>query len=185
MNKPTAATPLRQPHAALADLCDGFFDNVDFLASCPRFEPENLPERARKLLVHREHMTLALGEHFGAPVELRVLAERRNDEFYSRKILLTPRGANTIAELGIVRLGLRYLAPAVRDEILAGVAPLGDILIRHEVMRRISPRWYFAFPPSTPIAAAFERAGATAHGRVGTIYCDDEPAIDLLECVAP
>ena len=83
------------------------------------------------------------------------------------------------------RLGgpLAYVSKEVRDEIRAKRAPLGDILIRHNVLRRISPRWYFRFPGHTPVAQAFGETGGDVYGRVGTIYCNEEPAIDLLEVV--
>lgn len=174
---------LRQPHAALADLCDGFFDDVSFVMDCQRVEPDALPPIARKLLVHREHMTTALKQHFGRPVELKVLRDESDDTHYARKILLTLADGGPIVEFGIVRLELKYVPPAVRDQIRAKSAPLGDILIRHNVLRRISPRWYFRFPPETPVAQTFGCEGADAYGRVGTIYCNEEPAIDLLEVV--
>lgn len=184
------ARALRQPHAALMDLCDGFFDTLDFLSSCPRLAPEELPPTARGLLVHREHMTAVLHHHYGRPVDVRVLRDERGAEHYARKVLLTLSGSDRVVELGIVRMDFRYISAEVRDEILARRAPLGDILIRHNVLRRISPRWYFLFPRDTPIGRAFDSPGAPGsagrpvYGRVGTIYCDEEPAIDLLEVVS-
>ncbi|MBW7907250.1 MAG: hypothetical protein LC135_01570 [Phycisphaerae bacterium] len=172
---------LRQPHAALADLCDGFFDDAEWVSRCPRIAAADLDEPFRTLLAHREHMTERLAAYYGKPVELRVLREQRDPGEYARKILLTLRGEPTRVELGVVRLNLAFVTRAVRDEILASRAPLGDILIRHGVFRRVSPRWYFSFPPDTP--AARELGGQPAFGRVGTIYCDEEPAIDLLEVV--
>jgi len=173
---------LRQPHAALADLCDGFFNDVSFVMNCVRIEPDALPPVARQLLVHRDHMTVVLARKYGQPVRLRALQTDGDESHYARKIVLTLNGDGPIVEFGIVRLELQFVPPAVRDEIRAKAAPLGDILIRHNVLRRISPRWYFRFPPQTPIAHAFGRGGE-AFGRVGTIYCNEEPAIDLLEVV--
>jgi len=173
---------LRQPHAALADLCDGFFDSVEWTARCRRLHPDELPEPFQLLLVHREHMTERLEACYGRPVELVVLAQQRAAHEYARKILLTLRGWSTRVEFGIVRMNLELMSAPVREEILATGAPLGDILIRHGVFRRVSPRWYFEFPGATPIADEFA-PGETLIGRVGTIYCDEEPAIELLEVV--
>ncbi|GMU81141.1 MAG: hypothetical protein AMXMBFR47_10120 [Planctomycetota bacterium] len=178
------ARQLRQPHAALADLCEGFFDSLDFLADCPRVEAEALPDAAQRLLVHRDHMTTVLQSAYGAPVQLEVIAEQHESRAYLRKILLRIEPAGLIVELGIVRIDLRFIPPAVEREILDRSAPLGDVLIRADLLRRVSPRWFFHFPVSTPIAAAMCRPGSRAYGRVGTIYCNDEPAIDLLEVVA-
>ncbi len=174
---------LRQPHAALADLCDGFFDDITWVYDCPRMCEADLPEPQRTLLVHRDHMTERLEAWCGRPVELHVLAEEQDDAFYSRKILLTPAGSERPVELGIVRLNFAYIADDVRREILSREAPLGDILIRHGVLRRISPRWYFRFPAGSPVARQLA-PGREVVGRVGTIYCDEEPAIDLLEIVS-
>jgi chorismate-pyruvate lyase len=174
---------LRQPHAALADLCDGFFDDVAFVDACPRLSSDELPAIARKLLVHRDHMTSVLESHFGRAVALNVLAHEQNATHYTRKITLTLADDPRMVEFGIVRIDLSYVPAAVRDEILARARPLGEILIRHNVLRRISPRWYFRFPAQTPVAQTFGPAGLDAYGRVGTIYCNEEPAIDLLEVV--
>lgn len=174
---------LRQPHAALADLCDGLFDDLDQLAAAQRVEPAALPAPARALLVHREHMTAVLERHFGAPVELRVLRELRGERHYARRIELTLRPRGELVEVGAVWIEMRHLPPAAAAEVLSKHVPLGEILIRHNVLRRISPRWYFEFPAQTQIARAF-RGGGRAYGRVGTIYCDDEPAIELLEVVS-
>lgn len=173
---------LRQPHAALADLCDGFFGELAFLERCPRLEAEELPAGARRLLVHHEHMTTVLREVYGRPVELVVQAQRQDDYEYARRVVLRLAGTERIVEVGVVRIDLRFTSPSVQAEILSRREPLGDILTRHGVLRRISPRWYFRFPGGTPIADAFG-GGAEAFGRVGTIYCDEQPAIELLEVV--
>lgn len=175
---------LRQPHAALADLCDGFFDDIEFLTECPRVEPEALPEAARRLLVHRDHMTTVLQDAYGKTVRLEVLAEAREAGTYTRKILLRLEPTEAIVELGIVRIDFRFVPPEVERQIVEQAAPLGEVLIRANLLRRVSPRWYFSFPAPTPVAAALGRPETAAFGRVGTIYCNDEPAIDLLEVVA-
>lgn len=174
---------LRQPHAALADLCDGFFDDLAFVDACLRVGADELPPLARKLLVHREHMTVVLEAHFGAPAVLRVLAERRDAQHYARHVLLTVGADARVVEVGVMQMNLDCVSEAVRSEVLDQRRPLGEILIRHDVLRRISPRWYFRFPKGTPIAAAFASGEESIFGRVGVIYCDEEPAIELLEVV--
>ena len=174
---------LRQPHAALHDLCDGFFESLAFLDRCPRVAADALPPVCQRLLAHREHMTSVLEAYYRQPIALAVLSEERGSEHYTRKIALSLASSGAIVELGIVRMEFRYIPRDVQAEILARRAPLGDILIRHNVLRRVAPRWYFHFPPDTPIAQAFGLGAGPAYGRVGTIYCDEEPAIDLLEVV--
>jgi hypothetical protein len=87
-------------------------------------------------------------------------------------------------EWGIVRLDFRYMDAAVRDEILRKQMPLGAILIKHDVHRRIKPRFFLRFPPGGPVPKLFGAAESRpVYGRLGTIYCDEEPAIELLEIV--
>ena len=81
-------------------------------------------------------------------------------------------------------LNFRYMSDAVRNEILAKRTPLGAILINHNVHRRIKPRWFMRFAPRGPILNWFGETGdQPMYGRIGTIYCDEEPAIELLEIV--
>lgn len=175
---------LRQPLAALADICDGFFPDLAFVDSCVRLESDALPQPARRLLVHRDHMTVVLREHAGTELDLSVLQQECDAEEYAREILLTTREPSPrVVEFGIVRMRLLDIPPAARAEIVDARTPLGDILIRHNVMRRISPRWYFRFPADTSISRTFGNFETPTYGRLGTIFCNEEPAIDVLEVV--
>ena len=179
--------------AALLDLCKPFVAD-GFNPQCVVVQPDEIPFPQDQLLVHHEHMTAVLERHHGAAVDVHVLAEHFEGDLYTRKISLT-RGAtgganggeaDTVVEWGIVRLDFRYMDPDVRDEILRKQMPLGAILIKHDVLRRIKPRWFLRFPPGGPVLGLFGE-GTTddrpAYGRVGTIYCNEEPAIELLEIV--
>jgi chorismate-pyruvate lyase len=116
-------------------------------------------------------------------VELSVLDHHLEGKVYTRKVSLAPAGGAVI-EWGIVRLDLRFMSDAVRDEILARHTPLGEILIKHDVHRRIKPRWFLRFPGRGPLLTFFgDPTAKPMYGRIGTIYCDDEPAIELLEIV--
>lgn len=175
---------LRQPLAALADICDGFFPDLAFVDSCVRLESDAIPQPARRLLVHRDHMTVVLREHAGTELDLSVLQQTHEADEYARKILLTTRTASpAVVEFGIVRMRLLDIPTAARGEIIDAREPLGDVLIRHNVMRRISPRWYFRFPANTPISGLFGKIETPTYGRLGTIFCNEEPAIDVLEVV--
>jgi len=148
-------------------------------------EVEAMPDSFRRLLVHRAHMTTTLRAYHGAAVELGVLADRLDGDVYRRKIVLTLSSTQRVVEFGIVRIDLRFAPSAVRDSILEGRRPLGEVLIENAVMRSIEPRSYLRFP--TPCAmladAGFPPADAF-FGRIGTISCNGERAIELLEVVA-
>ena len=129
-------------------------------------------------------MTTILARYHGNSVILEVLEDRLDGETYLRKILLTVAGTNHVVEAGVARIDLRYTADEVRASILQRERPLGDILIGHDVMRRIEPKWFFRFEGLGPLTAAFDRPlDGPVFGRVGIIYCQDEPAIELFEAV--
>lgn len=175
-------------HAALLDLCAPFVPaGQAFDPQCAVVQPEEIPHPDDELLVHHEHMTVTLQKFHGAPVDVHVLEEHLSEDgdFYTRKISLTPASApDKAVELGIVRLDFRYMDAAVRDEILRKELPLGAILIKHDVHRRIKPRFFLRFPPGGPVMGLFGASERRpVYGRLGTIYCDGEPAIELLEIV--
>ncbi len=194
---------------ALADLCGDFLPSCGPVSRCVAVEPADLPTPVAELLVHHDHMTTRLEEHHGQRVELRVLREQREGDLYRRTIVLCGTESGEVVEFGVVRIDLAFTPPNVRREILDGRAPLGDILIRHDVLRRIEPRWFLRFPADCSListatllrtAKFSERAAEVGSppqdsrppqdnrppqefGRVGTIYCNEQPAIELLEVV--
>jgi hypothetical protein len=170
--------------AALLDLCKPFLADGAFHPECVVVHPDGIPTPEDELLVHHRHMTVILERHHRAPVDVHVLAERLSGNSYTRKIALTPRGSDKVVEWGIARLNLQYISPEVRAEILAKQMPLGAILIKHNVHRRIKPRYFVRFPAEGQVLGLFGNPyPLPAYGRLGTIFCDGEPAIELLEIV--
>jgi chorismate-pyruvate lyase len=168
--------------AVLSELC-GPFDG-EFNPECQIVQPENIPHPEDDLLVHHDHMTVVLERHHGRPVQVHVLEERIEGDFYRRKISLTPEGSNKIVELGVVRLDLRYMPEEVSREIRQKKTPLGAILIKHKVHRRVKPRYFLRVPPGSAVVKLFGTDTAEpVYGRLGTIYCDRQPCIELLEIV--
>jgi chorismate-pyruvate lyase len=182
---PTKLSDSPVTESALLELCRPF-TNGEFAPQCAVVQPDEIPFPQDQLLVHHDHMTVVLERHHRAPVRVHVLDEHLDGDIYTRKISLTPAGRDgTVVEWGIVRLDFRYMAPAVREEILRKELPLGAILIKHDVLRRIKPRWFLRFPTGGPVMGLFGDAQTSqpAYGRIGTIYCNEEPAIELLEIV--
>jgi hypothetical protein len=170
--------------AVLADLCRPLKDGAALRPQCVVVQPNEIPHPTDALLVHHEHMTEVLQRRYGRPVDVRVHDEHLDGNFYTRKVSLTPVGGGPIVEWGIVRIDFRFISDAVRDEILAQETPLGAILIKHDVHRRIKPRWFMRFPAHGPMLSFFgDSSEEPLYGRIGTIYCNEEPAIDLLEIV--
>jgi chorismate-pyruvate lyase len=170
--------------AALVDLGSGFLDAATVLTGCHPVEPDAMPDPFERLLVHHDHMTTRLGEFHGRPVSLEILKQEMRGEAYSRLIALRPHGRDHVVEVGFVRIDLACTSQPVRDMIVEGLTPLGDILIGHNVLRRIEPQWFFRFDAKSPLVAHFARPIDAAFGRLGVIHCDHRPAIRLLEIVS-
>lgn len=146
---------------------------------------EDLPPSIRHLLVHEEHMTERLRAFHRVDPHLEVLAEKNapgDEDAYAREILLRAGPGGAAIEFGIVRIHAKWLPAATMDEIRQRRRPLGDILVAHDVLRRIEPRWYFRFEPDSRPGCALG-AKEPAFGRVGVIHCNAAPAIELLEVV--
>jgi chorismate-pyruvate lyase len=147
---------------------------------------EEVPEPYHGLLVHEHHMTVTVEAYHGGPVDVRILARRRDGSTYARKILLAHRATGRIVQFGIVRLNLDQTSPAVRAAIVAGKTPLGRVLIEHNVLRRIEPTTYLRIRPNLAQLAWFGlKRAATCYGRLAVIHCDGKPVVEVLEIVAP
>jgi chorismate-pyruvate lyase len=169
--------------AVLSELCRPFCAG-NFLPECSIVQPENIPHPEDDLLVHHDHMTVVLQRHHGKPVDVHVMEERLEGDFYRRKISLTPSGTDKIVELGVVRLDLRYMPEEVSREIREKKTPLGAILIKHNVHRRVKPRYFLRVPTGSAVMKLFgAETTEPVYGRLGTIYCDKKPCIELLEIV--
>ncbi|MFM8274930.1 MAG: hypothetical protein ACKODX_21725 [Gemmata sp.] len=148
---------------------------------------ELVPEPYHRLLVHTHHMTVTVEEFYGSPVDVRVLACRREGNEYARKILLAlSNDPKHVVQFGLVRIDLGVCPAPVRDAILEGKTPLGRVLIQNDMLRRIEliaclrvslgpamAEW-FCVPP-----------GSETYGRLGVIYTGERPAVEVLEILSP
>ena len=168
----------------LDDLCGPFPFYPSSLDAFHEITGSEMPEPYHKLLVHQRHMTVTLAEHFGISPNLYVMSEQRHGDAYSRKIFLTAGNKSDSIELGVVRMDLSRLRQTVAEEILRKRSPLGAILTAHHILRRIEPRHYLLFPKGSPVLRWFGHPNCGPfYGRLGTIHCNDHPAIDVLEIV--
>jgi len=147
---------------------------------------DEVPEPYHGLLVHEHHMTVTVEAYHGDLVDVRILARRQDRDTYARKILLALHGSGRVVQFGIMRVHLQYCSDAVRKEIIAGQTPLGRILIQHNILRRIEPTAFLRVIPGTAMMNWFglDRPKPT-YGRLAYIHCDGQPAVELLEIVAP
>ncbi|MBY0525835.1 MAG: hypothetical protein K2R98_20750 [Gemmataceae bacterium] len=145
-----------------------------------------VPEPYHSLLVHEHHMTVTVEGHHGDLVYTQILDRHLAPDFYARKILLCLEKSHRVVQFGIVRVFYKHLTDPVREAIVAGQTPFGRVLIQHNVLRRIEPTAYMHVIPSPAMMKWFnlDRPLPT-YGRLAYIHCDEQPAVELIEIVAP
>jgi chorismate-pyruvate lyase len=147
---------------------------------------DEVPSPYRELLVHEHHMTVTVEAYHGGLVDVRVLDRQRDGDSYARKILLVLQKNGRVVQFGIVHVDLGCCSAEVREEILAERTPFGRILIRHNVLRRIEPTAFLRVIPCPAMMRWFGLDRPTpTFGRLAIIHCDGQPAVELLEIVAP
>ena len=172
--------------ADLASLVDLFYPDPSLLGDFQNVGPTEMPLSYQTLLAHQNHMTVTVERFHGSTVDVRVLATRSDDHHYSRKILLTRQSDGAVVQFGLVRIDLRYLNAEVRAAVESRRIPLGRILIENNVLREVHLTHLWQVTMGNDLAALFGRpAGGVTYGRTAIIDCNREPAIQLLEIVAP
>lgn len=179
-------TSLPPATADLETLIGLFYTHGDELGHFSRRHFRELPAAYRSLLAHTGHMTVTVEERHASSVSVEVLQVIQDEQNYSRKILLRRDCDKRVVQFGIVRLALAPLEPATRDEILSQRVPLGRVLIEHGVMRAVQLLGLWQVTCGADLAKYFQtEIGHVTYGRTALIYCNDEPAVELLEIVAP
>jgi chorismate-pyruvate lyase len=178
--------PPQQRDPELEVLVGLFYSPTEELGLFEEVTAESLPADTRSLLAHENHMTVTVEAFHGTPVNVEVLATARNDELYSRQILLRRSSDNLPVQYGIVQLDFQHLAEKTQAEIVAQSAPLGRILIQHGVLRKVQLTALWRIQPSDQLRDWLQMPPNVAcHGRTALIYCDGQPAVELLEVIPP
>lgn len=114
-----------------------FFPSLAELGEFRLVAVDDMPANYQTLLAHDAHMTVTVEAFHKSLVDVQVLDERREGDFYSRTSLLICQSNRRIAQFGIMRIDLSGLPAIVRDEIESRGTPLGRILIQHNVLRHV------------------------------------------------
>lgn len=174
------------PAVELDELVALFYPLSIDLAEFTQRSAEECPPAYQQMLAHESHMTVTVERRHGCPVDVEVLDSRLSESHYVRKILLRRQLDQRVVQFGIVRLALNTLESHVRDEIMAQQIPLGRVLIKHDVLRHVQLNALWEVRCRSELAELFDvPAGSTTYGRTALIYCNGEPAVELLEVVAP
>ncbi|GAB5401860.1 MAG: hypothetical protein Aurels2KO_00910 [Aureliella sp.] len=173
------------PVVELDELLALFYDDTNQLGQFAAKTADECPAAYQDMLAHTAHMTVTVQRRHGCLVDVEVLDSRTTDTHYIRKILLCRQSDSRVVQFGIVRLALSALQPDVRDEIMAQESPLGSVLIKHDVLREVELHGLWEVVCGPEMASALQtEIGKVTYGRTALIYCDGEPAVELLEVVA-
>ena len=170
-------------HPDLQSLAGLFFQDSKRLGQFTEIPVEELPSPYRELLGHTLHMTVTVENYHNSPVDVQVLDKHVTENHYSRKILLRRQSDNKVVQFGIVRLNKAALSDEVWHEIENEGAPLGRVLIEHNVMRHVKLMSTWQIKPGPELREAFSTDAETCYGRTALIYTDGVPAVELLEIV--
>lgn len=174
------------PHDELLALTNLFPSAEPLFLKAEHIPSAVTPEPYKTMLVHDHHMTVAMETHHQTTVDVRVLADRLEGDLYAREILLLKQGTDVVVQYGLVRFNLGYVTEEVRREILAKQTPLGRILINHNVLRHIDLGAILEITAGPRLARHFQMpVGGVTYGRMATIFCNRQPAVDLLEVSRP
>lgn len=183
MNDPVDEASVRRE---LIRLGDGLFPDSNWMDGFELIDEAALPAPAKTLLAHGGHMTATLRKFYSSAIQLEVVTDRSTGDEYKRRILLAIGGPRRIVELGVVRIDLRFIPAPAKPVIMTKATPLGDVLANHNVLTRVTPRAFLRFRGGGTVVECFERGSdIEAFGRLGTIHCNGDEAIELLEVVAP
>jgi chorismate-pyruvate lyase len=175
-----------KPHDELNKLAGLFADGDRLILEAEHVAAAMVPEPYKALLVHDAHMTVTMERFHGSPVDVQIIARAEAGDVYSREIVLTKTGTKRVVQFGIVQFDLGCVNESVRRENRAGENPLGRVLIQHNVLRHVDLNMMLAVTVGPALAAHLQtEPGTLTYGRLATIFCNGQPAIDLLEISAP
>jgi chorismate-pyruvate lyase len=182
--------PEPKPHlpndVSIESLLAIFYAEQTQLATFQKSPADQVPEPYARLLNHTSHMTVTVEEYYQDTVDVRVLRAQFKQRDYCREILLSTHRDAKVVQYGIVRLHLDLIPEPARSEILAESKPLGRVLIERQILREVELFDLFRIACGPTLSELLEvPQGTLTYGRTALIHCNQEPAIELLEIVAP
>ncbi len=170
----------------LQSLLTLFHSSAESVGTFKEVTAPELPPRYRRLLDHHDHMTVTQEAVHGCRVAVEVKQRRLSRKHYERESLLRSTEGGKVLQYCGVRLRFAYLDETVREEIENECIPLGRILIHHNVLRRVQMFALWKITTGPELGKVFSLKQPTiTYGRTALIYCNDEPAVELLEVIAP
>ncbi|WP_417744453.1 hypothetical protein [Rosistilla oblonga] len=172
------------PSVDLHALIALFYDRSEELGEFTQQPAEALPPAYQQLLAHHAHMTVTVERFHDSLVDVHVHRTDTDENRYAREITLARQSDGEVVQYGIVRLNHEYLEPQVWKEIASEEIPLGRVLIQHNVLREVVLEKLWRVRCAPPLARFLNVSpGDIVYGRTAMIFCNKEPAIELLEIV--
>ena len=161
-----------------------FYPDTWQLGQFQEVAPSQLPADYSTLLNHDEHMTVTVETFHDSLVNVEVLETQIDEVHYARKILLVRQSDKKVVQFGIVRLRFDFLDPQIQAAIEEQQTPLGRILIQHNVLRQVQLATLWHIETGDDLSQLLQvPSGSETYGRTALIYCNGEPAVELLEIV--
>ena len=169
----------------LDKLTELFYPTREQLGELLPVAADEMPPHYQSLLAHHDHMTVTVEAWHNSLAELRVLQEKRDDDFYARKIVLARQRDGVVVQFGIMRIDLRNLPEIVKLEIQSQALPLGRIMIRHHLLRELEVCQLWQVQPGPDLRRHLKcSADDPIYGRTARILVEGQPVVELLEIVA-
>jgi chorismate-pyruvate lyase len=170
----------------LDELVGCFYQTPAMLGVFQEVPPTEVPPVYRRLLEHDQHMTVTLEAFHGCPVEVELIHRHITSSHYTRNTLLRRASDGRVVQFGIARLRFACLPRRVREEIEAAETPMGRILIQHNMLREVQLTGLWRLMPGPQLIRLFGLdEPKPAYGRTALIFCDGEPAVQVLEVMPP
>lgn len=169
----------------LDTLVELFYPSRDNLGEFLPIEADELSPQYQSLLAHHDHMTVTVEAWHNSLVEVRVLQEKREGDYYARKIVLARQRDGVVVQFGIMRIDLSGLPDIVKLEVQSQALPLGRIMVRHHLMREVEVSQIWQIVPGPELRRHLNcSADEPICGRTARILVDGRPVVELLEIVA-
>jgi len=179
-------SPAVNPQEELNSLVSLFSGDEPLIEQAEHIPAALTPEPYKQMLAHDSHMTVTMESYHNTKVDVKIFDRLLEANVYSRKIALLKSGTDDVVQFGIVRFHFEYVTDEVRTEILAGEIPLGRVLINRNVLRHIDLGAILKITAGPGLAECLQMGvGEVTYGRLATIFCNNKPAVDLLEISAP
>jgi hypothetical protein len=149
--------------------------------------PKDVPEPARRLLVHSQDMTSTLAAFHESPLRVQLLQRQRENDLYLREVFLRTQSGDAIVEYGVIAIALEQFTPTQQDAIEAGQIPLGALLHRFKIAFESAPIGFFSTSGESLAGTALHSpADSTCYGRFNRLSKPTaEPLAWILEILPP